>query len=764
MMIKSKLMAGSALTALALCPALAAHAQAAASGGAVSDVVVTATKTGSTNLQKTPLSVDVIGAADLKKEGVETFRDLELQVPSLKFQINGNQVRIFIRGVGGYNANDGDVSLYLDGVFLARPTVATQATFNDLDRIEVVEGPQGTLFGRNSTGGAVNFVSKTPSKTFTFTNTLSLGNFALIDEQASVSGPIADNMQASLAFTHFRHNGYLHNAVPGAGDGDTANRTGVRGQLRWEATPDITNTLRADYIYTNEYWQTANVPVANVSNGVVGAFNFAPLFVSHVNDLRTIVYSQNPFNHEQAYGVSDEFLWKLNDNLTIKALSAGRTDQSIEGQGGPTEVLYGGGPQDYYEYQISEEFTLIHNFGPISGVAGLYYYYDHNYYQVFAANPGGNAKVPAPSAGSVTGQNTFDPTVSRAAFLEETYHITPTLSVTAGARYTQEQKGLNTFNFSYVYWPGNPANLQVPSVALGFPANYTIPPTPETFSADIVYNAHALTPKFGVNWQATPDILTYATVTNGYKSGGFNETGRAIGPALFYGPENMWAYEAGVRSDWFDHTLRVNLSLFRYQWYGLQFKASIGPSTVSTSNAGNARTNGLEATINYKPAPGLTIDLHATVLDAKYVSFPAYSYPSDFTPYLNPAKVIVTPGGKVTNVSGNTLVDAPPLALSLAVQKDFDLADGADVFLRGEYQYTGKMYFDPTNLPQAGQAPYSVVNGSIGYSPAHSHWTVSLWGKNMTDARYFVGNQAATIWAGAVGDPRTFGVRINYTY
>ncbi len=753
-MRRFSMLAGTALTALAFAPALAAHAQSADKG--IGDVVVTATKTGATNLQKTAISVNVVSGADLKKSGIATFRDLELQVPSLKYQINGSQVRIFIRGVGGFNANDGDVSLYMDGVFLARPTIATQASFNDLDRIEVVEGPQGTLFGRNSTGGAVNFVSKTPSKTFTFNNTLSLGNFALIDEQAAVSGPIADNMQASLAISHFEHKGFLHNAVPGVGDADSANRTAARAQVRWEVTPDITNTVRADYIYTNEFWQTANIPVANVSNGVVGAFSaFAPLFVSHIGDMRTIVYAANPFNHEQAYGLNDELTWKLNDHLTLKSVAAGRTDQSIAGQGSATEVAYSFGPQKYYEYQLSEEFTLIHNYGPISGVAGLYYYYDHQYYEVFAVNPGGNAKVTAASAGSVTGQNTFDPTVSRAAFIQEKYQITPTISITAGARYTQEQKGLNTYSFSEVYNPGAPNHLQISN---------TIAPQPGLFVADIVYNAHALTPKFGVDWQATPDMLLYATATNGYKSGGFNETGRAIGPALFYGPEFMWAYEAGIKSDWFDHTLRVNLAYFRYQWKGLQFKSSIGPSTVSTSNAGDARTNGLEATISYKPQPGLTVDLHATLLDAKYVSFTAYSFPSPFTPYLPASKIVTTPGGKVIDVSGKTLVDAPPLALSLAVQKDFDLADGADVFVRGEYQYTGKMYFDPTNFALAAQNPYSVVNGSIGYSPAHSHWTVAVWGKNMADTRYFVGNQAATIFAGAVGDPRTFGVRIQYTY
>ena len=187
----------------------------------------------------------------------------------------------------------------------------------------------------------------------------------------------------------------------------------------------------------------------------------------------------------------------------------------------------------------------------------------------------------------------------------------------------------------------------------------------------------------------------------------------------------------------------------------MQFSASIAPQTVVTSNAGNAVTNGMEAAVTYKPAPGLTIDFHATVLDAKYVSFAAYSVPTNLKVFL-PSTTLNSSGqpiGKglytdlngnsnLYNASGNKIVNAPPVSLSLAVQKDFDLANGADLFFRGEYEYQGQVFFDPTNAAVDSQAAYSIVNGSIGYSPAHSHWTVSVWGKNMADTRYIVGAQS----------------------
>jgi len=789
---KLSMLAGTALTVLAFAPGMAAHAQAA---NGLGEVVVTATKTGATNLQKTPLSVDVISGGDLKKEGIESFRDLQMELPSVKLLTNGTNPRVYIRGVGGYNANDGDVSLYIDGVYLARDTAATQATFNDLDRVEVLEGPQGTTFGRNATGGAINFISKAPSDHFTFNNTLSVGNYALIDEAASVSGPLADNIQASLAFTKFQHNGYEHNVDPGVGDGDNANRLGLRGQIRWEITPSITNTVRADYAYTNENWMTGQVPLANVASGKIPGvsagcstvftgnnacgFNYAPLFESTVGNLGVIDFGRLPLNEEIAYGVNDEFNWKLNDHLTLKSISAYRTDHSSQDQGNYSEVITSAyGPQLFYEYQLSQEFNLINEFGPLSGVVGLYYYYDHNLYDVYAANPGGTAKTPALSAGNVSGQDTYDPTVSKAIFAEESYHITPTLKVTVGARYTQETKSLNTYNFSLVYWPGNPANNQIPTPALGFPPGYLLSPPQEIFYADQNTTFNRLTPKVGVDWQATSDILLYASITNGYKSGGYNETTRwgptpisinaPAPPGLVFGPENMWAYEGGIKSDWLDHTLRVNLSLFRYEWYGLQFSSFIGVNTITTSNAGNAQTNGLEAAVTYKPAPGLTIDLHATVLDAKYLSFDAYSVPTNLLPLLSPAQqanVVTTSAGKVLNVTGNKLAEAPPVSLSLAVQKDFDLTNGADLFVRGEWEYEGQVYFDPTNQPLDAQAAYSILNASLGYSPANSHWTVALWGKNLANTEYIVGAQSGgSCLCAAVGDPRTFGVRINYTY
>ena len=210
---KIQMMAGAALAVLAFAPGLSAHAAAAAAstaaekGVGLEEVIVTATKTGATNLQKTALSVSVVGGDDLVKSNIRGIKDLTLMVPSLTVTTNNINAQTYIRGVGGFQGLEGDVSYYFDGVYLARPSIILQGNFNDIERVEVLEGPQGTVFGRNSNGGAINFISKAPSRTFTFENTFQAGNYALLDESFSVSGPLTDKIQARLSVSHLQHDG-----------------------------------------------------------------------------------------------------------------------------------------------------------------------------------------------------------------------------------------------------------------------------------------------------------------------------------------------------------------------------------------------------------------------------------------------------------------------------------------------------------------------------------------------------------------------------
>ncbi len=712
----------------------------------IEEVVVTATKTGATDLQKTPVSIAVLSGAELRRQKDTNIKDLPQMAPSLKVTINSINPQIMIRGVGGFAGQESEVSIYMDNVYIARISTILQSNFNDLDRIEVIEGPQGTLFGRNSTGGAINFISKTPSDHFTFNDTVLAGNYSLFGEQASVSGPVADNMQASLAIDHYTHDGFQHNLVQGVGNPDAENRNSIRAQFRWELSQKFTNTFRMDYMDTEENW---------ANNVLIYPTSYPTIANTIIGNDHDVAINTMPHSVERVYGLSDEVNWKLDDHLTLKSISAGRTDHSTNLQDGDsTEVNASVSGTSYYlEYTLSQEFNLINEYGPFSGVSGLYYFYEHSRQLGYVYAPGGNLAKPAATSGTETYQDTLQPTISRAAFAEETYHITPQIGVSAGLRYTEEHKTLDTFNTSLIYNPGAANNG-----ATAPPSNGVVYP----FVADLSRNAHALTPKFGVNWQATPDAMLYVSATNGYKSGGYSNTARTVAGAGF-GPEFIWSYEVGAKTDWLEHRLRVDIAGFHYDWTGLQFASTVAPDITATSNAGAATLNGLEANVIVKPAPGLTLTANTTLLASKYVSFNAYALPSIIKPFLMADPNYNSVAGTY-NASGKQLVNAPPVSVNLRAQKDFDLADGADLFIRAQYQFDARTYFDPTNVLIASRPAYSLVNASIGYSPPHSRWQVALWGKNLADTQYINGANLGGTLTGPVGDPRTFGVRIDYDY
>ncbi len=771
MSLKHKMMAGTAFAVLALAPAMAAHAEASSSG--IGEVVVTATKTGVTQLQKTPISIAVVGDMALKNTETTSIRDLPNLVSGLKLSTVQIQTTLFIRGVGGFNAGEGDVSIYMDGVYLGANTLALGFNFNDLDRVEVLKGPQGTLYGRNSTGGALNLVSKTPTNEFKLQNVATVGNYNLLEDQFYVSGPIIkDKVQASLAVDVVRRDGYLKNIFPGGSNLMDANRYGLRGQVRWQVTSNIVDTVRADTEYANEHYASQAKLIRPVT--------WNSLANSIVGDFHKVAINQPANNREAAWGVSNELTWTINDMFTVKSVTAYREDKSgnnMDGDG--TEDTSGAGgiaafgninyfqgtpptlnTVDYWEHQTSQEFNLLNKIGPFSGIVGAYYFSEYvdqiassitvgPVKEVLATNP--------TTARSLQGnpRDSRTPVTSQAVFFEETYHVTPRLGVSVGARYTQERKVLDIYNLSI--------NLLNNSVISVFDIRG---------SKAAVRNFNAFTPKFGVNYQLTDDAMVYASATKGFKSGGYSNSARALAGADF-GQETIWSYEVGAKTDWFDHRLRVNVAAFRNDWQGLQFSAVVTsvPPVTGTSNAAKAYINGIEADITAKPDPTITLTGSVTLLDAKYVDFKSYSPGANIVPFFT-GDPRYTPANTALGIvahydaSGKTLVEAPPVSLILSGQKDFNMSDGGNFYVRGEYQYTALTYFQPSNTPVTSQPAFSLYNASIGYTAPGGHWQVALWGKNLSDQNYVlnVSVGANTHVTAPVGVPRTFGARITYNY
>lgn len=382
---KINMMTGAALTVLAFTPALAARAQTASNSNSIGEVVVTATKTGATNLQQTPIAISVVGGGTLQTDRVVTLRDLQTAVADLKITSNGSNAVLYVRGVGGYASNnEQDVGVYLDGVYLGRTNVALESNFNDIARVEVAAGPQGTTFGRNAVGGAVNFISRAPAKTFEMQDTLNLGNYNLIDDAFRMSGPITDKMQAAVALGYSKHDGYLINVNPSEPPTGNANRFNSRFELNYDISATMNNLVRADYMYTNEHWApltTLSVRSDDprfLSCGTTPASCTyagypAPLANAKLGNYHYYGSGGLPNNSDIAYGINDLFNWQFNSNINIKNLVAYRTDRAVWlTSGNGTEFLNGATRSNYYEHQFSDELDFAHTFGNLTGVIGLY--------------------------------------------------------------------------------------------------------------------------------------------------------------------------------------------------------------------------------------------------------------------------------------------------------------------------------------------------------------------------------------------------------
>ena len=283
------------------------------------EIVVSAAKTGPTRLQETPMAVTAFDADQLAKSGVSDIKDLVEFVPGLNIAQAQVNAQISIRGIGSsniYAGSDPDVTMQIDGVYIARPA-AQFADFVDIDRIEVLRGPQGTLYGRNAVGGTINIISRAPDDDFQAEEVLTAGNYGTVQEQGYVSGPlIADKLQGSFSVNYLRHDAYIQNIVPGGHDIDTGNEGGFRGQLRYEPSEEIVATTRFDLSLLGEYFPSYTTTLAPVLG--------APLQNSVVGDYHKVAINTPQYTDNKSGGVSEDIRWAINPNMDLTSITAAR--------------------------------------------------------------------------------------------------------------------------------------------------------------------------------------------------------------------------------------------------------------------------------------------------------------------------------------------------------------------------------------------------------------------------------------------------------
>jgi iron complex outermembrane receptor protein len=705
--------------------------QESAGGSGLEEVVVTATKTGETQLQKTPLAISVFSADQLNTSVVNNVKDLVAFTPNLNVSQATASAEIYIRGIGSnnvFNGSDPDVTVQSDGVYIAR-AFGQFADFIDVDRVEVLRGPQGTLYGRNAVGGTINIISRLPTDEFNAKTQVTLGDFSLLQTQSYVSGALINGvLDASLSANYITHSPYVDNLVAGAPGVGEANRGGIRGQLLFKPGDSVSMITRADFNKTAEDFDS--------SSHLLLPYTRAPLASSIVGNYTETAINSPQVNHEQIWGVSEEINAGLSDQLTLKSITAYRDSWyhlAVDVDG--TELNVIDGAQADSSKQVSQELDLVANVNRFEGVAGLYYFNEHEVSLVASALP-----APGPNF-----RNAVTPDAharSEAAFAQGTYHLFDTVGLTAGIRYTMERKELDqTYNRT---------SLASGAVLPGYP-----------FLADTTRDFHALTPKFGVDWQVAPNALLYASATRGFKSGGTNYAAANVA-ALSFAPEYIWSYEGGLKSDWLEHRLRVNLTGFHYDYTNLQVQSLLGPGVTTISNAATAKISGMELEMTAKPIPQLLLTANYSLLDAHYSDFHAASVPAILAPLLAGSPRLNANG--TFDATGNRLNAAPRDSASASGQYNWNMTHGL-AFLRAEYYWQARAFYDPSNALIMSQKAYGVTNVFLGYDNERSLWGVHLFAKNVADTHYLVTIVANGVEpAGQAAPPRTYGVQFSKSF
>jgi iron complex outermembrane receptor protein len=704
----------------------------------IADIVVTATRMGETQLQSTPIAVTALSGDQLAARGVRDVQDLKAYVPSLQVSDLSGYTQLYVRGIGSnivFIGSDPSTTIHLDGIYLARP-LSYLTDFLDVDRVEVLRGPQGTLYGRNSVGGTINIVSRKPSAELEGQVQAGYGTYNRYGVQAYVSGPIAGEVRASLAADVSGHDGYRDNVSTG-NDAESLKSRGVRGQLlipigsgEW--------ILRADWSR-----QSGSFGAYPKLIGPIGV----PLDDSILGDFDKV--SMNRDNHtvlENYGGVSDLTL-PLADGIDLRSLTGYREFRgSIDADPDASSLdLQRNLIAPIRQRQFSQELSLLGDTEAFDWVLGAYYFNERNREPLtLAIFPFGATHVQRPLLRAR----------SFALFGQGEYHLTPQLSVVAGLRWTTERKHYDLTDYFT-------ASVDTdPDVAAGGPILSGIPGLPDPFTVDTSRKDHAVTPKFGINFKPNDTMLLYASATRGFKSGGYDYGANNTADASAgYGPEKLWSYEAGLKSDWFGRRLRFNLTGFYYDYTDLQVQSyvQIGASFgARTQNAATARVKGIEAEIVARPVPALELTANGAWLDAKYRRYP---------------NAYVTTFGNF-DAAGKRLNNAPQWSATFAATYTIDLDAAGKVQLGADAHVQSAVYFTAANdgigavngyLEQ--QKSYGIVNGRIGWASDDGVWKAQLVATNLFDRNYIVGTANYTpAIAARPGRPREVFGQVSFRF
>ena len=782
------LLASAAAIAFAPCAAMAQDAgpdaEAPEKSAGLAEIIVTAQRR-EESAQRAAVAIDVVSGADIVAAGITRASDLSKLVPSLTIQSIGASNTSFIRGVGNFSVSitsDPAVAFNYDGVYVGRQN-ATSSTFYDLERIEVLKGPQGTLYGRNATAGVINILPVQPRPgEFSGYATASYGNYNALAVEGAVNVGLGENAAFRLSGTITDRDGYLT-------DGTSDSKThGLRAQFKAEATPNFTIRIATDYTHLggngagftflntqvgNPVTQVYRITPTNLARNIGPNSPASQAFFTSLNagaGAGIAGRKRDPFpdlfQDSDFYGANVVLDWDAGfGTFTIEP--ALRFDR-IRNRGGA-----GGFPitADQRNSQFSLEGRLAGSAGLFDYTVGAFMFDENNRLRFGSVTFGSNLSLAAPIK-----QHIF----SWAPFARLTANLTEDLRLVGGIRYTKDSKQLDsinpsiavscapTFTCSGIVLPPNVTRLEdIPFAIPAAPG--TIPgPTPNSrvTRSQVTINSRLkdskATYRGAIEFDVAPASLLYASIETGYRSGGFNTL---VGFET-YDPEYITAYTLGSKNRFFDNRVQLNIEAF-YWKYRNQQTSHPGLDLLNrpgslTENIGRSTIKGIEIDGRFKVTPNTVLSGTLAYLDAKNKEF-TFTLPvplaTNTTCAVTPSPVAMIPPRVVVNCAGKQSFNAPKWAINLAAEQTIPLG-GYELVLAADTQYKTKRFMGFEYQTFQLQPSSWTSNAQVTFGPSDDRWSIAAYVRNIEDDRLL----SAPFVFGGLGlayttAPQTYGVR-----
>lgn len=728
---------------------------------ALEEIVVTAQKR-QESMQDVPVAIAAFSESQLEDSGFDSISDLAMMSPSMQFGNFGPVTFVNMRGIGNENTTAGGdpgVAMHLDGIYMGRPVASLFSAF-DTERVEILRGPQGTLYGRNATGGSINLITNKPDDEFSSKVDVTYGDYDLVRVRGAVNLPVSDMVQARVVAFSEDRDGYTENVFSGSENANDADDKGIRAHLSLDIGDQGSWLLSGSYVESGGVGTKSELresfpgsitgqPISGPPGFAfhpMGPFSGIPAFNTYtdpdtgavaVNDLEPFRVNRN---REESQDndfllLSSVFEWNF-DSVSFKSIT-GYVETSFESHSDDDQSEI-----DLFELvlieeseQFSQEFQFLSNTdSDVQWIVGFYYFNEEarrdslffgSRYDVFASTFG----VPVGFAfgGEVESE-------SMAAYGQLTYSLSDSLRLTAGLRYTEDEKdGVNVgFNF--------------------------LPPSYEDPLQD---QWDEMTYRLALDWALNDDSMLFVSYATGYKSGGFNQTASPTLGALnaIYDPEFVDAVELGLKSTLLDGRVQLNTSIYQNKYDNLQFQI-FGMAGPEAFNAEGATVQGWE------------LEVRAALLESLFVDFSLGLTDSEFDD-----QVI-----NGVNIGGNQVQRTPDLTYNFGLTNDWDFGDAGSLRLRLEYAFTDEIYYTALNRNAGFDDPggsdlaadYDNVNARFFWFDASETWTVEVFVTNLTDeiqeGNILRGPGFVDIPGGGgtelvtYNPPRQWGVRVGYEF